>query len=50
MRDLGGRPSKLKNDHESDKVHQLGRLVGVGTSNTAEEDEREGSDDTERTN
>ena len=50
MRDLGGCPSKLKYDHEGNKIDQLGRLVGMGAANTAEENEREGGDDTERTN
>ena len=50
MRDLSGRPSKLKYDHKGDEIDQLGRLVSMGAANTAEEDEREGGDDAECTN
>ena len=50
MRDLGGRPSKLKYDHEGGKIDQLGRLVNMGAPYTAKEDEWKGGDDAERTN
>lgn len=50
MRDLSGRPSKLKYDHEGHEIDQLCRLVSIGAPNTAKEDEWEGGDDAESAN